>query len=149
GRTTVLAKGKLATLDNQIDPTTGTVKLKASFDNADEALFPNQFVNVELVVDTMRGATILPSAAVQRGAMGSFVYLANADSTVSAKAVKVLRTDGDRVAIEPGEVAAGARVVIDGADRLKDGGKVVLPEAQGQRPGGRQGQGAPGAGAPG
>lgn len=124
-RTTVLGKGQLLSMDNQIDTSTGTVKIKAQFDNADEMLFPNQFVNVELLVDTLRDRPVLPAAAIQRGAPGTFVYVINADSTVSAKPVKLGRAEGERVMIESG-LDVGTRVVADGADRVRDGGKVVV-----------------------
>jgi membrane fusion protein, multidrug efflux system len=140
-RSQVLAKGSVLTMDNQIDSATGTVKIKAVFENADEALFPNQFVNVELLVDTARDVVLLPTTAVQRGAPGMFVYVVNtADSTVSVKPVKLGRTDGDRVAVESG-VEAGNVVVIDGADRLRDGGRVMLPGEGRPAGGGRQGGG--------
>jgi membrane fusion protein, multidrug efflux system len=140
-RSQVLAKGRVLTMDNQIDPATGTVKIKAQFDNDDEVLFPNQFVNVELLVDTARDVVLLPTTAVQRGAPGMFVYVVNtADSTVSVKPVKLGRTDGDRVAVESG-VEAGNVVVIDGADRLRDGGRVMLPGEGRPAGGGRQGGG--------
>jgi multidrug efflux system membrane fusion protein len=127
-QTTKLATGKLATIDNQIDTSTGTVKLRAQFDNDDESLFPNQFVNTELLVDTMHGATIVPTAAIQRGAPGTYVYLLGADSTVSVKPIKLGPTDGERVAVIEG-LAPGDKVVTDGADRLRDGAKVTIPDA--------------------
>lgn len=149
-RANVLARGTLATLDNQIDPATGTVKLKARFANDDETLFPNQFVNVELRLDTQRDATLVPVAAVQRGAAGSFVYVVNEDSTVAPRTVRVGAQDGARVAVQ-GELRAGQRVVVDGADRLRDGASVNVIGGEGgagapQRPSGaerpqRQGQG--------
>jgi multidrug efflux system membrane fusion protein len=140
-RSQVLARGSVQSMDNQIDPATGTVKIKAQFPNDDEALFPNQFVNVELLVDTMRDVVLLPMAAVQRGAPGTFVYQVNtADSTVSVKPVKLGRADGDRVVAESG-IDAGAVVVVDGADRLRDGGRVLLPGGAGggRQPGQRRG----------
>jgi multidrug efflux system membrane fusion protein len=128
---TKLATGKLLTLDNQIDSTTGTVKLRALFDNADESLFPNQFVNAQLLVDTMHGATIIPTAAVQRGAPGTYVYLVNADDTVSVRPVKLGPSNGERVAVKEG-LAPNDMVVVDGADKLRDGAKVTLPAKEGQ-----------------
>jgi multidrug efflux system membrane fusion protein len=122
-----LATGKLATVDNQIDPTTGTVKLRAQFENEDESLFPNQFVNTELLVDTLHGVTIIPTAAIQRGAPGTFVYLVGADQTVSVRPVKLGPSEGEQVAIRDG-LAPGDKVVTDGADRLRDGAKVTLPD---------------------
>jgi membrane fusion protein, multidrug efflux system len=123
-----LATGKLATIDNQIDTSTGTVKLRAIFANDDETLFPNQFVNVKLVVDTLHGATTVPIAAVQIGAHGSYVYLANADETVSVRNVTLGPTDGQRREVKDGLVP-GDKVVIDGIDRLRDGAKFRLPDA--------------------
>ena len=125
---TELAKGRLDTVDNQIDTTTGTVKLRATFDNEQEILFPNQFVNIKLLVDTMRGAEIVPSSAVQRGAPGTFVYLVKPDRTVAVQKVKLGPSDGQHVAITSG-LQPGENVVVDGADRLRDGAKVTLASA--------------------
>jgi membrane fusion protein, multidrug efflux system len=125
-----LATGALVTFDNQIDPTTGTVKFRAQFDNNDEVLFPNQFVNIQLLVDTLQGATLVPSSAIQRGAPGTFVYLVKPDDTVSVQAVKLGPDDGQRVAIAGG-LAPGDKVVVDGADKLREGAKVTLPTAPG------------------
>ena len=122
-----LATGKLLTVDNQIDPTTGTVKLKAQFPNQDGGLFPNQFVNVRLQLDTLRGATLVPSPAVQRGAQGTFVYVLKDDHTVSLRPVKTGVSEGETVAIESG-LAPGETVVIDGNDRLRDGAKAEVPD---------------------
>ena len=122
-----LATGQLSTLDNQIDPTTGTVKLRAQFDNADSALFPNQFVNIQLLVDTLRNTDVVPTSAIQRGAPGTFVYLVNDDSTVAVRKVELGPADGERIAIKSG-LKAGDRVVTDGADKLRDGIKVTLHE---------------------
>jgi multidrug efflux system membrane fusion protein len=126
--TTQLATGTLTTVDNQIDTTTGTVKLRATFANEDEALFPNQFVNVKLVVDTLHDATIAPSASVQLGAPGPFVYIANQNGTVSVRTVKLGPSNGERVAALQG-LAPGDKVVVDGVDRLRDGAKIKTPEA--------------------
>jgi membrane fusion protein, multidrug efflux system len=123
-----LATGRLATIDNQIDTSTGTVKLRATFANDDETLFPNQFVNVKLVVDTLHGASTVPIAAVQIGAHGSYVYVANADETVSVRNVTLGATDGQRREVKEGLVP-GEKVVIDGIDRLRDGAKYKLPDA--------------------
>jgi membrane fusion protein, multidrug efflux system len=123
-----LATGSLVTVDNQIDPTTGTVKLRAQFDNNDEILFPNQFVNVQLLVDTLQGATLVPSSAIQRGAPGTFVYLVKPDDTVSVQAVKLGPDDGQHVTIASG-LAPGNTVVVDGADKLREGAKVTRPGA--------------------
>ncbi|RFB79919.1 MdtA/MuxA family multidrug efflux RND transporter periplasmic adaptor subunit [Methylovirgula sp. 4M-Z18] len=122
---TKLSTGKLAAVDSQIDTTTGTVKLRAIFDNKDDILFPQQFVNVQLLVDTMTGAIVTPNAAIQQGVQGSFVYVVNDDSTVSVRNVKTGPVDGERTAILSG-LKAGEHVVIDGADRLKEGAKVLV-----------------------
>ena len=125
---TELAVGKLETHDNVIDTTTGTVKLRAIFDNKDEALFPNQFVNVRLLVDTVKDATVVPVAAIQRGQPGTFVYLVKADDTVEIKVVELGVTDGEKVQITSG-LQVGDQVVIDGTDRLRDGAKIRRPGA--------------------
>jgi membrane fusion protein, multidrug efflux system len=128
--TAQLAAGSLTTIDNQIDVTTGTVRLRATFPNNDEALFPNQFVNIKLVVDTMRDATLVPSAAIQIGAPGPYVYIANADSTVSVRPIKVGPSGGERVTVLDG-LAPGENVVVDGVDRLREGAKIKVPETAG------------------
>jgi multidrug efflux system membrane fusion protein len=120
---TKLASGTLITVDNQIDPATGTVKLKAQFANQDGGLFPNQFVNVRMLVETRKGLTLVPAAAVQRGAQGMFVYVVKDDSTVTVRPVKVGPTEGPVAAIESG-VQVGERVVTDGVDRLREGAKI-------------------------
>jgi multidrug efflux system membrane fusion protein len=130
-QTKKLAVGKLATVDNQIDTTTGTVKLRADFDNEDGALFPQQFVNVKLLVNTLHNQTIVPSAAIQRGASGAFVFVLNSDSTVSMRAVTLGAVDGDKQAVAKG-LNAGETVVTDGADRLKDGADVEVPANNGK-----------------
>jgi membrane fusion protein, multidrug efflux system len=122
---TKLAVGKLLTIDNLIDPTTGTVKLRAQFDNADGALFPNQFVNVELLVDVLRGTTVAPTSAIQRGAPGTFVYVVNPDNTVSVRPVQLGPGTADSVAVKSG-LSPGDRVVVDGADKLRDDSKISL-----------------------
>jgi membrane fusion protein, multidrug efflux system len=129
--TTKLSVGKLQTLDNQIDTTTGTVKLRAQFSNEDDSLFPNQFVNIRLLVDTLRNVTVMPTSAIQRGAPGTFVYLLNPDSTVSVKPIDLGPQSGERVAVRSG-LSPGDRVVIDGADKLRNGAKVVVREPGGQ-----------------
>ena len=123
-----LAVGRLDTFDNVIDTTTGTVKLRAVFDNKDDTLFPNQFVNVRLLVDTVKGATVVPTAAIQRGQPGTFVYLVKADDTVEVRVVELGVTDGERVQIVSG-LQPGEQVVIDGTDRLRDGAKIRRPGA--------------------
>jgi multidrug efflux system membrane fusion protein len=120
---TKLATGSLLTLDNQIDVTTGTLKLKAQFANDDESLFPNQFVNIRLLVDALHDTTVVPTSAIQRGAPGTFVYLIKPDLTVTAQPVTLGPANGDRVSIASG-LAPGDRVVVDGADRLREGAKV-------------------------
>jgi multidrug efflux system membrane fusion protein len=120
-----LATGSLLTADNQIDPTTGTVKLKAVFPNTDDALFPNQFVNARLLLDVKRGATVVPVAAVQRGTQGPFVYVVRPDQTVTVRQVGVGVTQGDDASITTG-LAPGDIVVVDGADRLRDGSRVEV-----------------------
>jgi len=127
-QTTKLATGKLATADNQIDTTTGTLKLKAQFDNTDSALFPNQFVNIQLRVETLHDETVIPTAAVQRGAPGTFVYLVKPDDTVTVQAIKLGPAEGEKVSVRSG-LSVGDRVVVDGADKLKDGAKIALREA--------------------
>jgi membrane fusion protein, multidrug efflux system len=124
--------GQLSTIDNQIDTTTGTVKLRAMFPNAKLDLFPNQFVNIKLTVDTLKGTNIVPDSAIQRGAPGTFVYLVKSDQTVTAQPVTLGPDDGTKVAVTKG-LNPGDVVVTDGADRLKDGAKVAITEkANGQ-----------------
>jgi multidrug efflux system membrane fusion protein len=125
---TKLATGVLATIDNQIDTTTGMLKMKARFENTDHSLFPNQFVNAQLLVDTQHDATLIPMASVQRGAQGTYVYVVAADSTVTAHVIKLGPGDATNVAVISG-VNPGDVVVVDGADKLRDGAKVVLPNA--------------------
>ena len=127
-QTNKLASGKLATVDNQVDTTTGTVKLRAMFDNTDLKLFPNQFVNIRLLVDTLQNQTVIPVAAVQRGASGSYVFIVSPDKTVNQRTVKLGVQDGDKVAITDG-LKPGDTVVVDGADRLRDGSEVSIPAA--------------------
>lgn len=124
---TQIEVGKLSTIDNQIDTTTGTVKLRATFANQKFDLFPNQFVNIKLTVSTMEGVDILPQAAIQRGAPGTFVYLVKSDDTVTAQPVTLGPDDGENVAVLKG-LNPGDKVVTDGADRLKDGAKVTITE---------------------
>lgn len=121
-----LADGTLLTLDTQIDPTTGTVKARALFPNQDQALFPQQFVNAHLLVDTLHAPVLVPNAAVQRGSPGTFVYLVGADDTVAVRKVVAGPADSSSTAITSG-LAAGERVVVDGADRLHEGAKVTVP----------------------
>ena len=123
-----LAGGALLTIDNQVDPTTGTVRLKAQFPNTDNRLFPSQFVNARLLIDTRRGATVVPTAAVQQSPRGSFVYVLRPDRTVGVRQVTVGVTDGDDVSIDRG-LAVGEQVVVDGAERLRDGAAIDLRKA--------------------
>ena len=129
-----IADGTLQTFDSQIDPTTGTIKLRAQFPNDTEALYPNQFVNIRLLLDTHKDVTTMPTAGVQRGVPGTFVYLVNADNTVSVRKIELGVTDGDRVEVRSGLVP-GDRIVIDGADKLRDGAKInVRAEADTGKP---------------
>jgi len=123
----ILARGTLITTDNQIDVATGTVKLKAQFPNGEGKLFPNQFVNVRMVVEVRRDAVLVPSAAVQRGAQGTVVYVVRDDSTVGLKPVTTGPTEGQLTAIETG-LTAGERVVVDGVDRIREGARVEVTE---------------------
>lgn len=133
-KTVKLAEGKLDTIDNQIDVSTGTVKLRALFANDPEVLYPQQFVNVDLLVNTLTDATTVPTAAVQNGAPGSYVYLVKGDDTVTVRPVKIGPQSGDKVAILDG-LQAGDKVVVDGADKLREGSQVTLPaEGEGQAP---------------
>ena len=133
----LLAIGKVMSLDNQIDPTTGTVKLRADFDNLDYKLFPNQFVNARLLLKTLHGVVTVPSNAIQHGAPGTFVYLVGADDRVSVRPVHLGPLDGARYAVTSG-LSPGDRVVVDGTDRLRDGAKVMISDdgtAAGGQPG--------------
>lgn len=120
-----IADGELLTVDNQIDTTTGTVRLKALFPNKDHALFPNQFVNARLQVDMLRGAIAVPAAAVQRGPKGDFVYVVKQDQTVEARPVTIGATTQGRTLIAKG-LSGGEPVVVDGADRLREGAAVEV-----------------------
>ena len=121
----LLATGKLLAVDNQIDTTTGTIKLKAIFDNKDNKLFPNQFVNVRLKVDTLRSATVMPTAAVQRGSIGTFAYVVKDDKSVTVKTLKLGPAEGDNVVVMEGLVP-GELVVTVGGDKLREGTKVEI-----------------------
>lgn len=127
-----LAAGTLAAIDNQVDPATGTVRLKALFTNEDRALFPNQFVNVRLLVDTLRGVVIVPTAAIQRSPQGAFLYAVKTDGTVDLRPVEVQGTAGDDSALGKG-LAGGETIVIDGLEKLRPGSKVVLPKPPGTK----------------
>jgi multidrug efflux system membrane fusion protein len=125
----LLSTGRVIALDSQIDTTTGTVKVRAQFDNPDYALFPNQFVNAQLLVRTLHDAVTVPTSAIQRGAPGTYVYVINADSTVAVRPIKLGPTDGPIAAVNSG-LSLGERVVVDGGDRLRDGMRVTVPGAQ-------------------
>jgi membrane fusion protein, multidrug efflux system len=129
-----LATGTLLTTDNQIDPTTGTIKLKASFPNLDNALFPNQFVNAKLLVDTLHNAILIPAAGLQRSQQGAFVYVVKPDHTVEMRSVTVGAAQGDLIAISKG-LAAGDLVVTDGVDKLQQGTHVNMQMAAVPPPG--------------
>ena len=151
---TLLATGKLVTVDNQIDQSTGTVKLRAEFPNADEALFPNQFVNVQLIADQIKGATVVPTAAVQRSTSATYVYVVSAQKTVAVRPIETGPAERGVTAVTKG-IAAGEQVVVDGVDKLRDGAAVDLvapasaagtaavpaagPGTRGGRGGGRRG----------
>ena len=128
-----IADGTLQTFDSQIDPTTGTIKLRAQFPNETETLYPNQFVNIQLLLDTHKDVTIMPTAGVQRGVPGTFVYLVNADNTVSVRKIDLGVTDGDRVEVRSG-LQPGDKIVVDGADKLRDGAKINV-RAEAANPG--------------
>ena len=128
GETTQLARGFLRTIDNQIDLTTGTLKLKAEFPNADEKLFPNQFVNVRLQVSTLKDALVIPAAAVQFGSKGTYVYVVNNKSQSSIRSIVLGPSDGALQAVTEG-LEPGDRVVLEGLDRLREGKKVVVVNA--------------------
>ncbi len=140
-----LGSGTLATLDNQIDTTTGTVKAKARFSNPGGSLFPNQFVNVVLLIDTLKNQVVVPTTATRHGPQGDFVWVLQPDRTVKARPVKVGPGTPETVSIVSG-LNAGETVITDGGDRLRDGGKVVLP---GKTPGGYGGRGGAGGSGPG
>ncbi|MEM5400976.1 MULTISPECIES: MdtA/MuxA family multidrug efflux RND transporter periplasmic adaptor subunit [Paraburkholderia] len=145
--TTMLEAGSLQTIDNQIDTTTGTVKLRASFTNHEQGLFPNQFVNARLLVDTIHDAVIVPTSAVLNGSQGQYVYVAKPDNTVTVRLVKVGPVDAERTSIASG-LTVGERVVTDGSDRLREGAKITIPAEHPQHAKGASGAaGAQGASA--
>ncbi len=124
-----LATGKVSAVDSQIDTTTGTVKVRAQFDNTDNTLFPNQFVNARILIKTLENAVTVPTSAILRGSPGAYVYLINADNTVSVRQITTSAVDGNTTAVTSG-LSAGERVVIDGTDRLRDGLKVNVTAEQ-------------------
>lgn len=125
-QTNKIASGVLSAVDTVVDPATGSVKLRAMFDNKDRRLFPAQFVNVQLLVNTLRNQTTVPVPAVQRGADGAYVFLVRPDKTVTQRAVRIGIQDGDKMQVLSG-LQAGDTVVVDGADRLRDGADVEIP----------------------
>jgi multidrug efflux system membrane fusion protein len=133
GSNAMLGAGKLDSIDSQIDVSTGTIKLRALFDNDPQILFPQQFVNVVLLLDTLKDARSVPAAAVQNGAPGTYVYLVKDDNTVTVRPIKTGPQSGDRVAVLSG-LEFGDKVVVDGADKLREGSQVTLPGAQAAAP---------------
>lgn len=129
---TITARGQLQVVDNQIDQTTGTVKLKGEFPNAELQLWPGQFVNVQLLIDTLKGAIVVPTASVQRGPQGTFVYVVDVDK-VTLRQVTVTQQDDKRAVIASG-VTAGDRVVTSGFAQLTDGAKITIGNANGEAP---------------
>lgn len=123
--TVQLATGQLKTIDNQIDTTTGTIRMRAEFDNRDDRLFPNQFVNIRLDVATVNDATVVPASTIQRAAFGTFVYVIKEDGTATVRRVTLGPAEGDRVSIVEG-LAPGERVVLEGVDALREGTKVEI-----------------------
>lgn len=134
---TKLATGVLVAVDNQIDATTGTVKLKASFTNSDGSLFPNQFVNARILVESLRGAVLVPNEAIQRGAQGPFVYLVKPDKTVELRKITPGPSEAGVTAVREG-VAAGDALIVDGADKVQERSRVE-PTTRGERPATRKG----------
>ena len=133
----LLANGKLLAVDNQIDTTTGTIKLRAIFDNKDNKLFPNQFVNIQLKVDTLHDATVMSTAAVQRGSIGTFAYVVKDDKTVTVRMLKLGPSEGDNVVAMEG-LTPGESVVTVGGDKLREGTKVEIMTPDGKGTSGRR-----------
>ncbi|HEY0281102.1 MAG TPA: MdtA/MuxA family multidrug efflux RND transporter periplasmic adaptor subunit [Rhizomicrobium sp.] len=129
GQAAKLATGTLSAVDSQVDTTTGTVKLRALFDNKDGALFPNQFVNIRLLVNTLHGQIAVPASAIQRGSAGAYVFVVKPDHMVAMRAVTLGPQQDDRVSIVKG-LNAGETVVTDGGDRLREGAEVAIPSGQ-------------------
>ena len=136
GGKTKLAQGSLTTLDNQIDPTTGTLKLRATFENAKGTLFPNQFVNAKLLVQEKRGVTLVPTAAVQRNSQATYVYVVKADSTVTVCQIVIGTTEGNDSEVTSG-LAPGEVVVMTGVDKLQEGTKVTAQIPSTRSPAGK------------
>ena len=128
-QTRKIAAGALSTIDNEVDPTTGTFKLRALFPNDDESLFPNQFINIRMLLTIDKGATVIPTSAIERGQQGAFVYVVQPDDTVTSRTVTLGTTEGERVAVLTG-LAVGERVVVDGADKLKEGMQVIVQTSE-------------------
>ena len=126
-----LAEGKLLAIDNQIDSTTGTLKLKAQFDNTDNTLFANQFVNIKMHLETLNNAIQIPSSALQQDNQGAFVYIAKADNTIEVRRIKTGPTEADKTVVES-NLNANEKVITEGFDRLKDGSKVDITEIDNQ-----------------
>jgi multidrug efflux system membrane fusion protein len=124
-----LSTGYLLTVDNQIDPTTGTVRFKALFDNKDNALFPGQFVNARLLLDVKHGVTLVPTAAIQRGPKGAYVFVVKPDQTVSVRGVTVGVSQADKASIETG-LSPDELVVVDGAEGLREGSRVEIKDRE-------------------
>jgi multidrug efflux system membrane fusion protein len=131
GNTTTLDEGSLAVVDNEIDQTTGTIKLKATFPNNDLKLWPGKFVNARLVLTTEKNATVIPSSVVQRGPQGTYAYVIKPDKTVEMRPIKVGRTETNLALVESG-LKAGEQVVVDGQYKLQPGSRVELTSPQGQ-----------------
>jgi len=129
-----IASGTLLTVDNQIDQSTGTSRLKAVFDNADNALFPNQFVNVHLLLDVVKDATVISAAAIQRGPQGTYVYVVDSEKKAHIRPVTVKTSEGNDVSIGK-ELQPGELVVIEGTDKVQDGGRVDIQTAASATPG--------------
>jgi membrane fusion protein, multidrug efflux system len=144
-----IASGTLLTVDNQIDQSTGTSRLKAVFDNTDNALFPNQFVNVHLLLDVVRDATVITAAAVQRGPQGTYVYVVDADKKAHIRTITLKTTEGNDVSVGP-ELKPGELVVVEGTDKVQDGARVDLqtPAAPAGQGGGKNGGRGKAAGTP-
>jgi multidrug efflux system membrane fusion protein len=144
---TKLATGKLQTIDNEIDPTTGTAKLKAVFDNQDNQLWPNQFVNANLLLETRNNSTVLPTAAILRGPQGTFVYLVKPDKTVEAHTVTIALSQGNITVVTSG-LNPGDSVVTDGQDKLQTGSPIEPRGSGSSNPSGKNGSGNPASGNP-
>src|SRR5262249_21943218 len=142
---TVVDKGKVLVIDNQVDQTTGTVKLKAEFPNANLQLWPGQFVNVRLLIETLYQIVVVPTAAIQRGPSGTYVYVVQADKTVTVRPVTVRLQDDQQAALQGG-LHAGEIVVTSGFGRLREGERVTIDDSQGQVDPGSKGKGKGGKG---